>query len=284
MPYLEELEGINKDGELFFTYFFKKLNSDEVAEKITYAKLYKDFDWIIATGVHIDEIDRYVENTDSESKAESRKIVMQLMGLILIIVAAGISLVIHIEGIYSNKINKNLKREADIDTLTNAFRRRRGVEELSNAHRSYMRGNKNPAIMMFDLDRFKLINDNYGHDVGDMVLRRTVQSINEVVRSSDIIIRWGGDEFIGIFYGLKKENAIKIAQKILDTINAIEIPVKTSDVDDIVKIEMSIGVTYFSKSDRQASDAVKRADDAMYESKETGRNKVSFFDVEDVNE
>ena len=47
MPYLEELEGINKDGELFFTYFFKKLNSDEVAEKITYAKLYKDFDWII---------------------------------------------------------------------------------------------------------------------------------------------------------------------------------------------------------------------------------------------
>ena len=284
MPYLEELEGINKDGELFFTYFFKKLNSDEVAEKITYAKLYKDFDWIIATGVHIDEIDRYVENTDSESKAESRKIVMQLMGLILIIVAAGISLVIHIEGIYSNKINKNLKREADIDALTNAFSRRRGVEELSNAHRSYMRGNKNPAIMMFDLDRFKLINDNYGHDVGDMVLRRTVQSINEVVRSSDIIIRWGGDEFIGIFYGLKKENAIKIAQKILDTINAIEIPVKTSEIDDIVKIEMSIGVTYFSKSDRQASDAVKRADDAMYESKETGRNKVSFFDVEDVNE
>ena len=47
---------------------------------------------------------------------------------------------------------------------------------------------------------------------------------------------------------------------------------------------MSIGVTYFSKSDRQASDAVKRADDAMYESKETGRNKVSFFDVEDLNE
>ena len=206
---------------------------------------------------------------------------MQLMGLILIIAAAGISLVIHIEGIYSNKINKNLKREADIDALTNAFSRRRGVEELSNAHRSYMRGNKNPAIMMFDLDRFKLINDNYGHDVGDMVLRRTVQSINEVVRSSDIIIRWGGDEFIGIFYGLKKENAIKIAQKILDTINAIEIPVKTSEIDDIVKIEMSIGVTYFSKSDRQPSDAVKRADDAMYESKETGRNKVSFVDVED---
>ena len=71
---------------------------------------------------------------------------------------------------------------------------------------------------------------------------------------------------------------------ILDKINSIEIPVKTSEIDDIVKIEMSIGVTYFSKSDRQPSDAVKRADDAMYESKETGRNKVSFFDVEDVNE
>ena len=138
--------------------------------------------------------------------------------------------------------------------------------------------------MLFDLDRFKLINDNFGHDIGDVVLRRTVEAINEIIKDTDIIIRWGGDEFIGVFYGLKKEEAIEIAQRILDKINSIEIPVKTSEIDDTVKIEMSIGVTYFSKSDRQASDAVKRADDAMYESKETGRNKVSYFDVEDLNE
>ena len=206
------------------------------------------------------------------------------MLVILIVMSAGIALIVHTEGIYSKKMNKRLKNEADYDALTNAYSRRRGVEELANAYSSFVKGSQNPTLMMFDLDRFKLINDNFGHDIGDVVLRRTVEAINEIIKDTDIIIRWGGDEFIGVFYGLKKEEAIEIAQRILDKINSIEIPVKTSEIDDIVKIEMSIGVTYFSKSDRQASDAVKRADDAMYESKETGRNKVSFFDVEDLNE
>lgn len=206
------------------------------------------------------------------------------MLVILIVMSAGIALVVHTEGIYSKKMNKRLKNEADYDALTNAYSRRRGVEELANAYSSFVKGSQNPTLMMFDLDRFKLINDNFGHDIGDVVLRRTVEAINEIIKDTDIIIRWGGDEFIGVFYGLKKEEAIEIAQRILDKINSIEIPVKTSEIDDIVKIEMSIGVTYFSKSDRQASDAVKRADDAMYESKETGRNKVSYFDVEDLNE
>ena len=206
------------------------------------------------------------------------------MLVILIVMSAGIALVVHTEGIYSKKMNKRLKNEADYDALTNAYSRRRGVEELANAYSSFVKGSQNPTLMMFDLDRFKLINDNFGHDIGDVVLRRTVEAINEIIKDTDIIIRWGGDEFIGVFYGLKKEEAIEIAQRILDKINSIEIPVKTSEIDDIVKIEMSIGVTYFSKSDRRASDAVKRADDAMYKSKETGRNKVSFFDVEDLNE
>ena len=204
--------------------------------------------------------------------------------MILIVISAGIALIVHTEGIYSKKMNKRLKNEADYDALTNAYSRRRGVEELANAYSSFVKGSQNPTLMMFDLDRFKLINDNFGHDIGDVVLRRTVEAINEIIKDTDIIIRWGGDEFIGVFYGLKKEEAIEIAQRILDKINSIEIPVKTSEIDDIVKIEMSIGVTYFSKSDRQASDAVKRADDSMYESKETGRNKVSYFDVEDLNE
>ena len=244
----------------------------------------KDFDWVISTGVYIDEVDAYVENTNIKSKSLAREIVLQLMLVILIVMSAGIALVVHTEGIYSKKMNKRLKNEADYDALTNAYSRRRGVEELANAYSSFIKGNKNPTLMMFDLDRFKLINDNFGHDIGDVVLRRTVEAINEIINKSDIIIRWGGDEFIGIFYGLNKEEAREIAQRILDKINSIEIPVKTSEIDDIVKIEMSIGVTYFSKSDRQASDAVKRADDAMYESKETGRNKVSYFDVEDLNE
>ncbi len=279
-PYLEELNGIKKDGELFFAYYFKKLNSEEISEKISYSKLYKDFDWIIATGVQIDEIDKYVDNTDYRTKLESKKIMSKLMIIMLIVLSVGISLVIHLEGIYSKRINVRLKNEADIDALTKAYSRRRGTLELSNAFKAYLKGKESPGIMMFDLDKFKETNDTFGHDVGDIVLRRTVDAINEIVRNEDIIIRWGGDEFIGIFYGLSKENAIKIAKKILDSVNTLEIPVKTSTVDDLVKIEMSIGITYFSKEDKHVNDAIKRADNALYDAKETGRNRVSFLDFE----
>ncbi len=66
-PYKTELEGIKKDGELYFTYFFKKMDSDVISEKLTYAKHYKDFDWIVAMGIHLDDLALYVEDTANKS-------------------------------------------------------------------------------------------------------------------------------------------------------------------------------------------------------------------------
>ncbi|NMA62237.1 MAG: diguanylate cyclase, partial [Firmicutes bacterium] len=64
-PYLTELEGVKEHGELFFRYWFKKLHSDEISEKLTYARLYQDYDWIIAMGIHIDDMERYIAQTSS---------------------------------------------------------------------------------------------------------------------------------------------------------------------------------------------------------------------------
>ena len=276
-PYLEELNGVKKDGEIFFAYYFKKANSDEISEKISYAKLYKDFDWVIATGVQIDEIDKYVDNTNTKTQFEAKNIMLKLILIMLLILSLVITLVLYIEGRYSKKVNRGLKNEADIDNLTNAYSRSRGKKELEAAFKGYLKGKEDPGIMMFDLDKFKLINDTYGHDIGDKVLIRAIDAINEIVRDADIIIRWGGDEFIGIFHGLKRDNATKIAKKILDSVNAVRLPVKLCDIDEVVTIEMSIGITYFSKEDKHALDAIKRADTAMYNSKEKGRNTVSFL-------
>jgi len=69
-PYKTELEGVKQHGELFFTYYFKKMGSETISEKLTYAKLYKDFDWIVAMGIHLDDMNGYIDTTTGQSKYE----------------------------------------------------------------------------------------------------------------------------------------------------------------------------------------------------------------------
>ncbi|MDF3001403.1 MAG: diguanylate cyclase, partial [Bacillota bacterium] len=84
-PYLTELQGIKKDGELYFSYYFKELNSDKVSRKLTYAKLYKEFDWVIAMGVYQDDIQSYVDQTNLESNKLASKLTLVLVSMFVII-------------------------------------------------------------------------------------------------------------------------------------------------------------------------------------------------------
>ena len=82
-PYLEELEGVKATGEIFYRYFFKKMNSDVVSEKLTYARLYPEYNWIVAMGVHLDDISTYVNDTTAESHKTSLWMLMGLIGFII---------------------------------------------------------------------------------------------------------------------------------------------------------------------------------------------------------
>ncbi len=73
-PYKTELEGVKQHGELFFTYYFKKMGSETISEKLTYAKLYKDFDWIVAMGIHLDDMNGYIDTTTGQSTRIVRRI------------------------------------------------------------------------------------------------------------------------------------------------------------------------------------------------------------------
>lgn len=105
---------------------------------------------------------------------------------------------------------------------------------------------ENLSIMMFDIDNFKNINDTFGHNTGDIVLIETVQAVKGFVRSSDSIIRWGGDEFICIFPGLKLENAIGYGEKILEMISLLEV----NDLGNKINFTISIGFSCFSEDER----------------------------------
>lgn len=162
--------------------------------------------------------------------------------------------------------------EINIDTLTQAGSRRYGTKELFNAFREFQQTGSSPAILMFDIDSFKDINDRYGHDEGDQVLKEVVSAIQKTIRNRDTLIRWGGDEFVGIFYEVKSENIASIAKKIMDAVASIHIAVDGAMISPTI----SLGISWFKVGDAEFSDAVRRADQAMYQSKAVGKNKVNI--------
>ena len=235
--------------------------------------LYKDFNWVVAMGVHLDDIDEYTERTNNEIREVSSGAIIGLLKYIFLILLIGFIILYLIEKNHILASTKSLEKEINIDLLTKASSRRCGTNNLSSLFQKYRSTGENPAIMMFDVDDFKEINDKYGHDVGDNMLVEIVSVINMMIRSSDELIRWGGDEFIGTFPGLKEEYVLEFGKKIFERVSMIQIPVD----DEVISVTISMGFTFFRDSDIDYSDALKRADKAMYQSKEGGGNKVSLL-------
>lgn len=272
-PYLTELEGINKGGEIYFTYFFKKLNSEVVSEKLAYAKAYRDFDWVIAMGIHLDDIQVYIDKTNEDNQELINQFSMILIGIFAVLLIVSFLAIINFDKWVFRHKKKALEQEARQDSLTKAINRRGGIVILEKAFKEYKKSGEGPAIMMFDIDHFKQVNDTFGHDVGDQVLQKIVERVNHVIRSSDAMIRWGGDEFIGVFHGLSQENAQYFAQKLLSSVSEIEIECEGSRICPTI----SLGIAYFSPLDDAYTEVVKRADEALYQSKNSGRNCANLI-------
>jgi len=154
----------------------------------------------------------------------------------------------------------NYKKKSEYDALTGIYNRGAIEKRLKKKLKEDF-----GSLIIFDIDHFKKINDNFGHDVGDMVLRNLAQKVKSVIRKSDYIGRWGGEEFVVVMPLTPYEDALKVAEK-------IRREVEKTDFDGL-NITISLGVTEFKKGERLL-DVVKRADIALYEAKRNGRNQV----------
>ncbi len=134
-------------------------------------------------------------------------------------------------------------------------------------------GFKNLSILFLDIDHFKTVNDTYGHNVGDVVLKEVARTVQNSLREGDTAARWGGEEIVVILLGATESDALTKAEKVLTKIREISFP-KYLDL----KITSSIGVSSASKG-TSFEDLIKQADAAMYKAKESGRNKVVAFSV-----
>ena len=268
LPYLMELEGIRSSGEVFFTYHFKKLNSEIISEKITYAKLYEPYDWIVAMGVHLDDVKSIVESvTDVSDASLSDNILMFLIYSILAI-AMGFLVLYVVNERYFRKSMEKLESELNLDLLTGAGSRRSGEKMLSIYFDKYQVSGTTPVVLMFDIDNFKRVNDELGHDIGDRVLVSVTAKVKDALGPHDSIIRWGGDEFICLIHETAEEKIVSRIRKIQDTIREISIETGAATIGATI----SIGTTRFSTEDTGYIDAVKRADQAMYQSKRQGKS------------
>jgi diguanylate cyclase (GGDEF)-like protein/PAS domain S-box-containing protein len=165
-----------------------------------------------------------------------------------------------------------LEKVTRTDFLTNINNRRYFVELAENELTRNKRYNNNSAFLMIDIDHFKIINDKFGHSMGDEALRKVTEVCMETIRATDFMGRLGGEEFGVFLINTDFTEAILVAERIRENISNIEMK-----SDEGVKLELtvSIGLTKPTSADEKLDELMKRADNAMFKAKRLGRNKVA---------
>jgi diguanylate cyclase (GGDEF)-like protein len=166
--------------------------------------------------------------------------------------------------------NERLSQLAVTDSLTGLANRRAFLETMNREIERSKRHAHPLAIIMFDIDRFKAINDLHGHAAGDRVLQRVAELATGVVRSGDLLARYGGEEFLLLAPETDRPQALQLAERIRIALHAAEVPVDHTTI----RFTASFGIASLNEDDRDASVIIARADEALYVAKEGGRNRV----------
>jgi diguanylate cyclase (GGDEF)-like protein len=277
------LKGLREQGEAYVTYWYKMAGHDEPVQKLSYFKLYPEWNWVIAKGVYLDDLERKISTETAALKTEVQHKLM-VFSLLLLLALCVVILIAHYftKGInsifieYKNiqkkqhteleRINQYLHKRATIDNLTEIYNRQYFNDlfdqEISRAERYH----RHLSLIIFDIDHFKHINDTFGHLTGDSILQELATLMQSRIRESDILARWGGEEFVLLVLETDRTISHALAEKFRASIAA-----HTFSQDQ--RITCSFGVTTYITGEG-GTDFLNRADQALYEAKETGRNRV----------
>ncbi|GKW19098.1 hypothetical protein PEC302107_08270 [Pectobacterium araliae] len=244
---------------------------------LIYLSLSHSFNKIIvmcsATGMALNYI--YINRLLSVHEKIEKEYLFELSYLFQINTSVIIATVL-IASFFINKNKKSIKRIELIsnhDALTGMLNRRSLNQHMMNIINS-MRGgeNKMMSLLVLDIDHFKKINDTYGHDIGDNVIREFSATLKQHTRTQDLLCRWGGEEFLIIIQGLSVNGCLEIAERIRSIIEGSSLAISNGHT---VRCTTSIGVSFFHlESLEDFHDAFKEADKLLYMAKEQGRNRV----------
>ncbi len=183
--------------------------------------------------------------------------------------------------IVSKKLTQILEHSARTDALTGLYNRKYLEDAISRIVKEEQRLNISYGILMADIDHFKMINDTHGHDVGDEALRIIASTMLECIRESDLVVRYGGEEFIVLLYNCDSDYLESVAEKIRKTFSQKKI--KAAAGESFSKT-ISIGGAMYPDDSESFWKVVKYADNALYYAKNNGRNQVKIVDEEMIKE
>ena len=179
--------------------------------------------------------------------------------------------------IESNILMDNLRDSSLRDAMTGLYNRRFLEEFIDTVMSQAHRQNEIYSIMMLDVDWFKMVNDTYGHDVGDMVIVEIGKVLKNNIRDADLAIRYGGEEFIVMLHNASEEGTLKVAQQIHQVFGELVFNVGAGET---MQKTMSIGISKFPHDGDTIWKCIKFADTALYVAKTTGRNKIVEYKPE----
>jgi diguanylate cyclase (GGDEF)-like protein len=171
--------------------------------------------------------------------------------------------------------NNELRRMALTDSLTGLSNRTHMNQILYKEYARFERHNQRFGIIMLDIDHFKRINDNFGHDIGDKVLKRLAQIFENSIRTSDFVARWGGEEFLICCTTIEERDLLPIAETIRQL-------TANTEFERVGQITASLGCAAIVKGET-IGELIKRADVALYEAKNNGRNLTVVSEFTDLS-
>ncbi len=164
----------------------------------------------------------------------------------------------------------DLQRIAALDPLTNCYNRRFGLTRLREEYTRAQRSDSPLGVVIFDIDHFKAVNDTHGHLIGDRVLTSVAREAKNLLREGDVLVRYGGEEFLCILPSATVEGAAEICERLRGAIEALEV----RDRDQVISCTISLGYGSFPTTPADDETAlIRAADEALYRAKNDGRNR-----------
>jgi diguanylate cyclase (GGDEF)-like protein len=182
--------------------------------------------------------------------------------------------VLMVAGVYGvTELLTGLRSRANTDELTGLLNRRAVLQTVHSEIERARRTQHSIAFLMYDLDHFKDVNDRFGHQAGDQVLQKVARTIKAILRESDIVCRWGGEEFLVVVKGAAPDHGAPLAEKIRRAVEGEDFSYRKTQI----RITISLGIAG-ARTGESTDRLIARADKALYRAKETGRNRVCSAD------